>query len=86
MTFLKKFFNFSDSGDQSRKTSEDLYRYARYLGLSVATGIILQRNIYAAAVIGLCVAVYITVSEYTVAQSNNRESIPNLDILGKIPK
>ncbi|XP_014216889.1 cysteine-rich with EGF-like domain protein 2 [Copidosoma floridanum] len=75
-----------DTSDRTRKTTEDYYRYARYLGLSVATGIILQRNIYVAAVIGLCVAVYITVSEYTVAQNSGQEPILNLDTLGKIPK
>ncbi|XP_040079161.1 cysteine-rich with EGF-like domain protein 2 isoform X1 [Ixodes scapularis] len=44
-----------------------LARYATYLGLCVATFIIFKRNVYAASVIGVLVAVYIGFSEYTLA-------------------
>lgn len=43
-----------------------LARYATYLGLCVATCIVFRNNIYIASVIGLVVAVYITVSEVTL--------------------
>nr|XP_022914956.1 cysteine-rich with EGF-like domain protein 2 [Onthophagus taurus] len=39
-------------------------RIITYLGLCVCTCIILQRNVVLAGIIGLCVAVYIAVSEY----------------------
>ncbi|KAL2723181.1 cysteine-rich with EGF-like domain protein 2 [Vespula maculifrons] len=65
-----------------RKRHENFARYATYLGLCVATCIILQRNIYAASVIGILVAVYISVSEYMIAHSNIQDTTANMDILG----
>ncbi|XP_043683140.1 cysteine-rich with EGF-like domain protein 2 [Vespula pensylvanica] len=65
-----------------RKRHENFARYATYFGLCVATCIILQRNIYAASVIGILVAVYISVSEYMIAHSNIQDTTANMDILG----
>ncbi|KAI4478688.1 hypothetical protein M0804_011716 [Polistes exclamans] len=65
-----------------RKRHENFARYATYLGLCIATCIILQRNIYAASVIGILVAVYISVSEYMIAHSNIQDTTANMDILG----
>ncbi|CAB0018883.1 unnamed protein product [Nesidiocoris tenuis] len=45
----------------------DWSRYLTYLGLSVATGIIFQKNTTVAAVIGLLVGLYVTVSEYMLS-------------------
>ena len=39
-------------------------RYLTYLGLCVATCILLQRSVSLAAIVGLLVAGYITLSEY----------------------
>ena len=44
----------------------DVSRYATYLGLCVATCVIFSNNIYIASIIGLMVAVYIALAEYTV--------------------
>jgi len=54
------------------------------VGLCVATCIILQRNIYAASVIGLLVALYISISEYMIANSNVQDTMTNMDILGAV--
>ncbi|XP_026824622.1 cysteine-rich with EGF-like domain protein 2 [Ooceraea biroi] len=64
-----------------RKKQENLARYMTYVGLCVATCIILQRNIYAASVIGLLVALYISISEYMIANSNVQDTTANMDIL-----
>ncbi|KAJ8679280.1 hypothetical protein QAD02_015067 [Eretmocerus hayati] len=66
-----------------RKSTENWARYVTYLGLTVATCIILQRNVYAAGVIGLFVAIYISVSEYMIAHGNISDTTPSLDIVDK---
>ncbi|XP_070161933.1 cysteine-rich with EGF-like domain protein 2 [Polyergus mexicanus] len=65
-----------------RKKKENLARYLTYFGLCVAICIILQRNIYAASIIGLLVAIYISVSEYMIAHSDVQDTTANMDILG----
>ncbi|CAG0920111.1 unnamed protein product [Notodromas monacha] len=51
-----------------RKSKEDMHlttsRYVTYLGLCVATFIIFQRNVFVAGLVGILVAVYVSVSEY----------------------
>lgn len=54
----------TDSEQENRKQHVFMTRYLTYLGLCIATCIILQRSIYLAAVVGLAVATYISVSEY----------------------
>ncbi|XP_066601795.1 cysteine-rich with EGF-like domain protein 2 [Prorops nasuta] len=61
-----------------RKKQERLTRYGTYLGLCIATCIIFQRNIYAASVIGLLVALYISVSEYVIARSSVQSIITSM--------
>lgn len=73
---------FLDSDLLGRKKQENLARYLTYFGLCVAICIILQRNIYAASIIGLLVAIYISVSEYMIAHSNVQDTTANMDILG----
>lgn len=53
-----------DSSEESRKSFVSVSRYLTYLGLCIATCIILNKNTYLAAIVGLCVGVYITVAEY----------------------
>ncbi|XP_051172044.1 cysteine-rich with EGF-like domain protein 2 [Leptopilina boulardi] len=72
------------SDTHGRKKAENVTRYITYFGLVVATSIIFKRNIYAASFIGLLVGLYITVSEYMVANTNIQDSITNLDILGPV--
>ncbi|XP_034936135.1 cysteine-rich with EGF-like domain protein 2 [Chelonus insularis] len=67
-----------------RKRHENMARYATYFGLCVATCIILQRNVYAASGIGLLVGLYISVSEYMIANSDIQHTTPNVDILDPI--
>ncbi|XP_057341793.1 cysteine-rich with EGF-like domain protein 2 [Microplitis mediator] len=64
-----------------RKRRENWARYATYFGLCLATYIILQGNVYAASVIGLMVALYISVSEYMIATTDVQNTTPNLDFL-----
>lgn len=58
-----------NEGSWGRKTHVSTARYLTYMGLCVATFIIFQKNVSIAAVIGLFVAIYITVSEYWVTKS-----------------
>lgn len=65
-----------------RKRHENFARYTTYVGLCIATCIIFQRNIYIASVIGLFVGIYISVSEYMIANSDVQDTAANVDILG----
>ncbi|CAH1378116.1 hypothetical protein MTP99_019496 [Tenebrio molitor] len=56
----------TDAEQESRKQHVFLTRYMTYLGLCVATCIILNKNTTLAAVIGIAVAIYISVSEYVL--------------------
>lgn len=56
------------------KEGLEISRYGTYVGLCLATCIIFGKNIYIASVIGLSVAVYIGVAEYTV-----RDGPPSLN-------
>ncbi|KAK0074232.1 hypothetical protein PV326_012632, partial [Microctonus aethiopoides] len=64
-----------------RKERENYMRYATYLGLCIATCIILQRNVYAASVIGLIVGIYISLSEYFIANTDLQDGVPEFDFL-----
>ncbi|XP_076329288.1 protein disulfide isomerase Creld1-like isoform X4 [Tachypleus tridentatus] len=55
---------------QDRTLHAELARYSTYLGLSIATCIIFRRNILLASVIGVLVATYIGLSEYTLGEWN----------------
>lgn len=56
-----------DGRKQQSEHTLNITRYITYLGLSVATCIVFQRNTYVAALIGLSVAAYISVSEYMLS-------------------
>lgn len=47
----------------------DICSYGTYFGLCLATCIIFRKNIYIASVIGVAVATYIGVAEYTVGDA-----------------
>lgn len=53
-----------DAEQESRKQYVHLTRYLTYLGLCIATCIVFQKSVPLAAIIGLAVACYITMSEY----------------------
>lgn len=46
-------------------------RYITYLGLTLATCIIFYKNTVIASIVGVFVAIYIAVSEYTVGDGTN---------------
>lgn len=55
--------------DPSARQSDhdvDISRYMTYFGLCVATCVIFNNNIYAASLIGVMVAAYIGIAEYTL--------------------
>ncbi|KRT79886.1 hypothetical protein AMK59_7076 [Oryctes borbonicus] len=58
-----------DDSQESRKQYVYYTRILTYLGLCVATCITYQKNVIVAAIIGLAVAIYITVSEYVLNTS-----------------
>ncbi|CAH1103127.1 unnamed protein product [Psylliodes chrysocephalus] len=74
--YVKKDNFCIDSSEENRKTFASLSRYLTYLGLCIATCIIFNKSTYVAAIVGSCVAVYITVSEYTL----NSGILPKADI------
>lgn len=55
-----------------RSVHIEVARYATYLGLCIATCIIFRRNVYLASLIGVFVALYIGLSEYTVGDWEKR--------------
>jgi hypothetical protein len=64
--YVKKGEFCVDSKARKKEESVDVSRYATYFGLCVATCVIFSNNIYIASVIGLIVALYIAIAEYTV--------------------
>ena len=52
-----------------QQDSLEMSRYATYMGLCLATFIIFRNNVYIASVIGVIVATYIGIAEYTVKRS-----------------
>lgn len=72
---LKIVIIFTETSQESRKQYVSVTRYLMYLGLCISTCIIFQRSVVLAAVIGLSVAVYISVSEYVLNQPPTPNSI-----------
>ena len=53
-------------------------RYLTYFGMCLSTCIILQSSTFLAALVGLCVAAYITLSEYSIlSTSQNADKSSN---------
>ncbi|ENN77525.1 cysteine-rich with EGF-like domain protein 2 isoform X2 [Dendroctonus ponderosae] len=59
-----------DENEEARKQQISFARYLTYFGLCVSTCIILQKNVSIAAVLGVCVGIYITLSEYFAFSSD----------------
>lgn len=55
-----------DNAQEERKQYIQYTRILTYIGLCIATCITYQKNVVVAAIIGLAVAIYITVSEYVL--------------------
>ncbi|GJQ68014.1 hypothetical protein Trydic_g10659 [Trypoxylus dichotomus] len=60
-----------DDSHEGRKQYIYYTRILTYLGLCIATCITYQKNVFVAAIIGLAVAIYITVSEYVLNVSSH---------------
>jgi len=56
-----------DANKQHNERTLNFTRYITYLGLCIATCIVFQRNTVVASLIGLAVAMYISVSEYMLS-------------------
>ncbi|XP_063218653.1 protein disulfide isomerase crld-1 [Bacillus rossius redtenbacheri] len=69
-----------DEQKLSRDTHVNLTRYLTYFGLCIATCIIFQKNPLMASIIGLCVALYISISEYMVRTMSEDNGLPGLDV------
>ncbi|GFS51611.1 cysteine-rich with EGF-like domain protein 2-A [Trichonephila inaurata madagascariensis] len=67
-----------------RSVHVEVARYATYIGLCIATCIILRRNFYIASLIGLLVGVYIGLSEYTVGDWDKRSVIKSVRSLSTL--
>ncbi|RWS13297.1 cysteine-rich with EGF-like domain protein 2 [Dinothrombium tinctorium] len=72
--FVKKDNICVNAKNEERAKQMELSRYATYFGLCVSTCIIFRKNIYVASVIGLIVALYIAVAEYTVRGGSGSNS------------
>lgn len=73
-----------DTSQQQRSTYVNFTRYLTYIGLCIATCIILQRNVIVAALVGVAVALYISVSEYMLnSTSANPDNIIDPDSILK---
>ncbi|XP_054721878.1 cysteine-rich with EGF-like domain protein 2 [Uloborus diversus] len=59
----------------------EVARYATYLGLCIATCIIFRRSMFLASIIGVFVAVYIGLSEYTVGEWDKRSLVKSVKSL-----
>ncbi|XP_026477458.1 cysteine-rich with EGF-like domain protein 2 [Ctenocephalides felis] len=66
-----------DVSSQERSTYVSITRYLTYFGLCVATCIVLQSSTTLAALFGLAVAIYISVSEYML--KTNKGTTPQID-------
>jgi len=70
-----------DEREYGRESHISITRYLTYAGLCIATCIIFQKNTFIASLIGLCVALYISVSEYFLSSSEKSSSLlPAFDI------
>lgn len=66
--------------NERRENYVTFTRYLTYLGLCIATCVILQSSTWAASAVGLAVALYISLSEYWLrtysSQSSNNNNGP----------
>lgn len=73
-----------DEREYGREYHISITRYLTYAGLCIATCIIFQKNTFVASLIGLSVALYISVSEYFLSSSEKSSNLlPAFDI-GKL--
>ncbi|XP_050077914.1 cysteine-rich with EGF-like domain protein 2 [Anopheles maculipalpis] len=74
----------TDTSNEKRNQYATFTRYLTYLGLCIATCIVLQNSTWLAALVGLAVAVYISVSEYWLNTAPQQPAAPSPRILDEI--
>lgn len=74
----------TDTSSEKRNQYVTFTRYLTYLGLCIATCIVLQSSTWLAALVGLAVAVYISVSEYWLNTNPQGTPSPSPKILDEI--
>ncbi|KAF7287748.1 hypothetical protein GWI33_003383 [Rhynchophorus ferrugineus] len=62
------------ASEEDRKNYISLSRYITYFGLCACTCIVSQKNIYLAAIVGLFVGIYITLSEYILSTTDGNKN------------
>lgn len=70
--------------EHGRESHVNMTRYLTYAGLCIATCIILQKNTLAASLVGLSVALYISLSEYFLSSSENNSDLQSAFDIGKL--
>jgi hypothetical protein len=74
----------SDVQEHGRESHLNMTRYLTYAGLCIATCIIFQKNTIAASLIGLSVALYISLSEYFLSSSEKNSDLHSAFDIGKL--
>ncbi len=75
---------FLENKTWQRSLHIEVARYATYLGLCIATCIIFRRSMFLASIIGLFVAIYIGLSEYTVGEWDKRSLVKSVKSLASL--
>jgi len=63
---------------RKREEKECMARYATYIGLCIATFIILKKNLLVASIVGAAVAIYISLSELSLKNDSSSYSLGKL--------
>jgi len=65
-----------DNRPRTQDEGIDNSRYIVYFGLCIATCVIFSNNIYLASIIGVMVATYIAIAEYTIENRSQQLTSP----------
>ncbi|GAB0095505.1 cysteine-rich with EGF-like domain protein 2 [Sergentomyia squamirostris] len=68
----------TDTAGEKREHYVTMTRYLTYLGLCIATCVIFQSSTWIASLVGLAVALYISVSEYWLSGSTTKGTSPTI--------
>ncbi|KAL1493284.1 hypothetical protein ABEB36_011368 [Hypothenemus hampei] len=84
--YVKKGNMCVDAKSEERNSHMSTARYVTYFGLCLCTCIILQKNVSIAAIVGLCVAIYIALSEYVASSFSSPTDDLKDQIAGQLNK
>lgn len=71
LTNISPFHLILDTSSEQRSDYVTMTRYLTYLGLCIATCVIFQSSTWMAALVGIAVAVYISVSEFWLSATTS---------------